>query len=132
MKTFKILGFLVIALFIFGNVNAKNDKKSKFKTVVFSANLHCKSCVAKIEKNLAYEKGVRDINVSLKNNTVKVKYVKAKNSDVKLLKSLRKLGFQAVIVKKKSACKCSGCKPKHKAHKHTHKHKSGCGCGHKH
>ncbi len=61
-------------------------------------SMTCESCKKKIERDIAFEKGVKDITVDLTKKTVTIKYKAEKNSDDKLLKAVEKLGFEAKIV----------------------------------
>ena len=47
-------------------IAAAKAPKGEIKTVVFSTDLHCQKCVNKINDNLAFEKGVKDLKVDLK------------------------------------------------------------------
>ncbi len=49
---------------------AKADKQ----TVKFYVSLHCDACVQKVMKNIAFEKGVKDIVCSVEDQTVVVTY----------------------------------------------------------
>lgn len=71
---------------------AKASKKTE--TVVFTASMHCKNCVKKINENMAFEKGVKDLAVSLEEKTVTITYDPSKTSAEALGKALGKLGFQ--------------------------------------
>ena len=46
MKIFKLLLTMLVLLFAFGEVDAQ---KKAVRQVVFKADLHCKSCQAKVE-----------------------------------------------------------------------------------
>ena len=52
---------------------------------------------AKIEKNIAFEKGVKALSVDLDAKTVKVTYTKAKNDVAKLQKAIEKLGYEVAV-----------------------------------
>lgn len=56
------------------------------------------ACEKRIKTNLRYEKGVSNIDVSLKNNTISITYDKDKNNDGALLKAFKKIGFNAEVV----------------------------------
>mgnify|MGYP002515905759 FL=1 len=73
--------------------------KGEIKTVVFSTDLHCQKCVNKINDNLAFEKGVKDLKVDLKAHTITVKYDTSKTSVEKLAAAIKKLGYTATIKK---------------------------------
>ena len=48
--------------------------KKELKTVTFSVNMHCEKCVEKIMENISYEKGVKGLEISLEDKTVKIVY----------------------------------------------------------
>lgn len=67
-------------------------------TVLFAVDLHCDGCVKKIEKNIAFEKGVKDLLCDLKKKTVLVTY-DTKKTDVKTLQSaFEKIGKPATVL----------------------------------
>ena len=68
--------------------------KKEYKTVVFHVHLHCKDCVKKVQENIAFEKGVKDLEVSLENQTVKITYDPAKTDEAKLKTAIEKLGYE--------------------------------------
>ena len=75
------------------SVSSQVFKKSKaeIKEVVFHAHLHCNSCVKKVQENIAFEKGVKGLEVSLEKQTVAVKYDAAKTSVETLKTAIQKL-----------------------------------------
>lgn len=70
----------------------------KVKTVFTLDHQMAKTCETKIKTNLRYEKGVKDIVVSLKDNTITITYQPDKTSDAELLKAFKKIGFNAMVV----------------------------------
>jgi copper chaperone CopZ len=96
MKTLK---FTITALLIlcssitFAKNNNENDT-----TVCFHVAMDCLSCKQKIEKNLAFEKGVKDLDVNFADKTVKIKYNKLKNSPELLKQAIQKLKYEVEIV----------------------------------
>lgn len=102
MKTTKIMTLLIILLI--GNITAYSQKESKIKTTVFNVDMHCESCKAKFEKNITFEKGVKDMQVDLDKKTVCITYNPTKNSDEKLIAAFKKLGYIATV-------KSAGCCP---------------------
>ncbi len=81
-------------------VSQKTSKKPKkdIRTVTLSANIHCKNCANKIRENIAFEKGVEDLEVSVEQRTVVIKYNAAKTSVETLLSAMKKLGYPAKVV----------------------------------
>ncbi len=92
----KILIFLLALLPMVAVLAAKPDKQ----VVVLSCDLHCQGCCDKIMKNIAYEKGVKDIVCDLKTKTVTVTYDANKTDIPTLLKAFEKIGKPAKVVKK--------------------------------
>lgn len=74
----------------------KPEKKTKaeIKEVHFHVHLHCASCVKKVQENIAFEKGVKDLKVSLDDQTVDIKYDAAKTSEAKLKAAIEALGYK--------------------------------------
>lgn len=68
--------------------------KKEYRTVVYKVHLHCKDCVLKINENIAFEKGVKDLDVSLEDQTVKVTYDPKKTDEEKLEAALGRLGYE--------------------------------------
>lgn len=91
----RILPFIFIfALAISVNAQAK---KNKNKTVTFDVSMHCQSCVNRIEKNISFEKGVKDLEVHLPEKTVKITFDTLKTNADKLKKSIEKLGYEVKV-----------------------------------
>lgn len=86
---FLLLTCLILSV---GTLHAKNDYR---ETVVLSCNLHCQGCCDKIMKNIAYEKGVKDLQFDLKNKTVTLTFDKRKTDLPTLLKAFEKIGKPA-------------------------------------
>ena len=63
--------------------------------VVFATNMHCENCVKKINENIAFLKGVKDLKVSLKDQTIRIKYDRRKTDEKTLAAAINKLGYKA-------------------------------------
>ena len=97
-QLFRILFVAVIAIFAL-NTEASAQKKKKEAEVTFSVNVDCPACVKKLESNLPFEKGVKDLRVSLEEQTVWFKY-QPKKTDVQALEAaIEKLGYEAEEIK---------------------------------
>ncbi|MGM9740550.1 MAG: heavy-metal-associated domain-containing protein [Candidatus Cryptobacteroides sp.] len=72
----------------------QNVKKAAAKTVTFNVSMHCGNCVKKINENISFEKGVKNLEVSLDKKTVTVTYDPAKTDVTKLKAALEKLGYK--------------------------------------
>lgn len=100
MKSKIFVPFLMLMLLVGGTVFAqdkKADKKNEKETVLFDVSMHCENCKKRIEKTIAYEKGVTDMNVDLPNKTVMVEFKKDKTSVTKLQTALEKLGYDVSV-----------------------------------
>ncbi|MBQ8061878.1 MAG: heavy-metal-associated domain-containing protein [Bacteroidales bacterium] len=85
------------------NQKAKTEKKvtqdKNAGSVTFSTNMTCKNCVKKVNENLSFEKGVKDLDVSLEEQKITITYDKRKTDEEKLAASIKKLGYKAEKVK---------------------------------
>ena len=81
--------------------NKADKKKKDLRTLVLSADIHCKSCSNKIMDNIAFEKGVTDLKVSVEQKTIELTYDAAKTSEEALLASLKKIGYPAQVLERK-------------------------------
>lgn len=95
-------------------------QKAEVKEVTFQVHLHCENCVAKVFDNMSRAKGVKDLEVSLENQTVAFKYDSAKTSEEALKAAIEKLGYPVSGKVEK------GHHHNHEGHDHGHDH------GHKH
>jgi copper chaperone CopZ len=95
MKAIKLLLFMGLALCLTSNAQESGDKakKKNSEKVTFAVNMHCENCKARIEKNISWEKGVKDLTVDLEKNTVTIVYNPQKTTEEKLKKAVEKLGY---------------------------------------
>ncbi len=77
----------------------KKDLKNDKETVVFDVSMTCESCQKRIEKNIAFEKGVTDMKISLDNKTVQIEFKKSQTTVEKLKAALEKLGYEVKLHK---------------------------------
>ena len=83
----------------YGQEKKATDKGKDRVTVTFLTSIDCDHCVEKVMKNIAYEKGVKDIKCDLETTKVSITYLEKKNNPDKLKKALEKIGFTAKLVK---------------------------------
>lgn len=69
--------------------------------VVFLTSLHCNNCARKIEDNVSFEKGVKDLSVSVPDKTVTITFNPAKTDTATLRKSINSLGYKAKAIEYK-------------------------------
>lgn len=74
---------------------AQKKAKVQLEAVVFQTNLHCAECVKKVMENISFEKGVKDLEVSLEQQTITVTFNPSKTSVETLQKAINKLGYNA-------------------------------------
>ena len=71
--------------------------KKEYVTVVYDVHLHCENCVKKVNENIAFEKGVKKLEVSLEKHTVTVTFDPSKTDAVKIAAALKKLGYETKL-----------------------------------
>ena len=93
----RILVILLCMGFVFSPVFAQNARKKDTKeTITFLVkDMDCENCVKKIEKNIAFEKGVTDLRCELSSKTVRVTYNTDKTTEKKLMAAFKKIGYEA-------------------------------------
>jgi len=104
MKRITIINLvMLVALTLSANVvladtELKEIKKKKNEqTIVLEVNLHCHDCVRKIEGNIPYEKGVKDLKVSLEKLECEVTYRGDRTTPEKLIEAFKELGYKAKL-----------------------------------
>ena len=101
MKNFGLilLGmFLCLSTTIFDLQAQNKDKKKKTEEVVFLAGIDCENCKKKIEKNISWEKGVKDLRVKLDEKKVTILYDPSKTTPENLQAAIEKLGYTCEII----------------------------------
>ena len=97
----RIFTLMLTLLIVAGGATAtmaqdkKQKKQADIKEVTFVTTIDCKNCVKKVEANLPYEKGIKDMKVTLDDQTVWIKYDANKTDKEKLAEAIRKLGYEA-------------------------------------
>ncbi|GAB1415056.1 heavy-metal-associated domain-containing protein [Paludibacter sp.] len=103
MKTKTIIMVLMATVLAISPISAKKEDPNK-QTVVFCIDdMECQSCKVKIEKNIAFEKGVKAMEVSLDKKTVEVTFDNRKNNVESLQGAFKKIGYEAKVSKKEDA-----------------------------
>lgn len=80
----------------------RKNKQKKTETVTFNISIHCANCVKKVNENLSFEKGVKDLSVSLEKKQVTITYDPTKTDEATLRKAIGKLGYSAEKVERVS------------------------------
>ena len=70
------------------------------KTVVVTTTpqMHCENCENRIKNNLRFEKGVKNIETSIEQQTVTITYDADKTTVEKILKGFEKFNYSARVV----------------------------------
>lgn len=97
MKRFIIILLTIVALPGW-YATASYAQKPTEKTVTYEVSMHCKSCAAKIERDIAFEKGVKEVTASLDTKLVTIRYVEGKTTEEKLAQAIKKLGYEVKTV----------------------------------
>ena len=77
--------------------STSTSKKSSKQTVLLNCDLHCQGCCDKIMKNIAFEKGVKDIVCDLDTKTVAVTFDTRKTNLDTLLAAFARIGKPATL-----------------------------------
>ena len=97
MKTKIFLTTLIVVFAIFG-LQAQDKKKKNKKdlvTVEIQTSAVCGMCKEKLEHDLAFEKGVRSVELDDKTKVLTIKFKKGKNTKENLKKAVTKVGYDA-------------------------------------
>jgi copper chaperone CopZ len=92
--TIKILT-IILAFGLF-TVNAQEqEKEKKVETIEIKTSVVCGMCKDRVEHDLAYEKGVKFVEVDLETKMVTVEYKTSKTNPDKIRKAISKIGYDA-------------------------------------
>lgn len=93
----KLIQLVIIGLMIV--VSSQESKaqspKSDLTTVHYTSSMDCHDCELTLTNYLKFEKGVKDLKVDWKANTIKVVYKSGKNTPENLAKGIVKKGYEA-------------------------------------
>lgn len=102
----RVILVMMCALFTFSLAyaqDAKTKKKNNKETVTFSIEgMHCDNCVKKVEKNIAFEKGITDLKCNLSAKTAEVTYRTDKTTEDEIAAAFKKIGMEATAVKEEN------------------------------
>lgn len=96
----RLIQFFMLCFFImisFTELKAQEPKKD-LVTVCYKSSMDCHSCETELNNYLKFEKGVKDLKVDLKSNTIKVVYKSGKNTSENLAKGIREKGYEAIPI----------------------------------
>ncbi|MDR2084444.1 MAG: heavy-metal-associated domain-containing protein [Bacteroidales bacterium] len=81
--------------------------------VLIKADIHCDNCKNKVEKQMSYAKGVKDVKADVASKSVTIAYDPKKTNEATLLKEVQALDMGGEIVPVKPCA--SSCQKKHSA-----------------
>lgn len=112
----RLLVALICAVCTFSAAFAQDASKKKDVATFFVEGMDCANCIKKIEKNIAFEKGVTDLKCDLTTRTAVVTYKADKTSKTKLAAAFKKIGLEVTPVENGAGCPVAP--DKKKEHKH--------------
>ncbi len=71
------------------------QEKAKAKTVEIKTSAVCKQCKDRIENNMAFEKGVKKVELDLETKVVTITYKPGKTNKDNLKEAITKIGYDA-------------------------------------
>jgi len=87
--------FLIVALLSGQSVFAQSEKGSKYDTITIQTSAVCQQCKDRLEHDMAFEKGVKAVNLDLDTKVLTVVVKKSKNTRENLKKAVTKIGYDA-------------------------------------
>lgn len=90
------INLLLMMSIVFALLNAQAEEEKsvkKISEVTFIVGMHCQSCKERIEKNIPFEKGVKDLKVDLEKKEVTIIFNPQKTNIEKLKKAVIELGY---------------------------------------
>lgn len=96
----KLNGLLLVFLFISGTVNAQAPADTEKKaTIKIKTSAECDMCKTRIEKEMAFVKGVKKANLDLATRVLTVTYMTKKTNPDAIKSAIAKIGYDADDVK---------------------------------
>ena len=92
MRLLKIMVVVMVGTLFTTMALAQKPGKNTSE-VVYKVSMDCEGCKKKIEKNIAFEKGVKDLRVNLQEKHVTVVFDSTKTNVEKLKAAIEKLDF---------------------------------------
>ncbi len=99
-KSIQLILVCFVAM-VFATEAFGQDAKTDLVTVYYKSSMDCLDCEVTLTNFLKFEKGVKDLKVDLKTNTIKVVYKAGKNSTENLEKGIKKQGYEANSITEK-------------------------------
>lgn len=94
----RLIYILSLSIFIAAlpaSMQARTPKETAVAIFTVQPKMTCANCENKIKSNLRFEKGVKEIVTSLKNQTITIKYDPSRTDSESLIKAFKKIGYTA-------------------------------------
>jgi mercuric ion binding protein len=96
MKKYPIIIMLAALISVLsGKAISAQETDSKTEKIEIKTSAICGMCKERLEKNIAFEKGVKSVELDEKTKVLTITYKKGKNSKENLKKAVTKLGYDA-------------------------------------
>jgi cation transport ATPase len=88
---------VIVAMLLLTSISltAKSQEQKKEETVSITTSAVCSMCKDRIESEMAFEKGVKAVNLDLKTKVVTITYKTSKTDPDKLRTAITKIGYDA-------------------------------------
>lgn len=102
---------LIMIIICFSFVTACGQTAKKVEEVKIKTSAMCGMCKERIEKNMAFEKGVTAVNLDVETKIVTISYKPSKTNVEALCKAISKIGYDAndVLADKEAYDKLPSC-----------------------
>ncbi|MBL4594373.1 MAG: heavy-metal-associated domain-containing protein [Flavobacteriales bacterium] len=106
-----LITVILITLFAVSSNNVMAQKAKKTEAIVIKTSTQCGMCKTRIEKAMAYEKGILSSNLNVEKAELTVIYKPSKTSPDKIREAISLVGYDADNVKanKKAYDNLPGC-----------------------
>lgn len=96
MKTLKIISLAIVMLaFVMPYSGLSQESNDRFETVEIQTSAICGMCKDRIEKEMAFERGVRKVELDSKTKIVTIEFRSGRTDKEKLKKAISKIGYDA-------------------------------------
>ncbi|MDD2963786.1 MAG: heavy metal-associated domain-containing protein [Bacteroidales bacterium] len=123
----KLSGISLLVMLMFSTITLAQAQNKKGTELKIKTSAQCGMCKDRIEKAMAYEKGVFESDLNLEDKTLTLRYNPKKTSPEKIRKALNDVGYDADDTKadQKAYSKLPDC-----CKKPEDRHQHGEGCSH--
>lgn len=93
LNSLKLIVTAVIISCLATEVNAQEQKKEE--TIIIKTSAVCGMCKERIENEMSFEKGVKDVSLNVKTKMLTITYKTSKTNPEKLKTAVTKIGYDA-------------------------------------